>query len=211
MWPARIRFFSRTRADRDADGIVRRQEEIEGLIEVDVRPVQSGWSRVSVRISNCGVFDFPSGDSGAWPAREAALRRSLVSTHAILRAPGGEFASLLDPPEELRQFVRRMLERRAVAGIGWRRHAAGYHARFAHHSLRLIRKSHPRARALFSTAPRSTKFFRCVFSRSPTTRSARCARPIRKPAVFWSGPRRSTPNNGCNCTASCARPESNHE
>ncbi len=98
-------FLFPARGDRDADGIVRRQEEIEGLIEVDVRPVQSGWSRVSVRISNCGIFDFPSGDSGAWPAREAALRRSLVSTHAILRAPGGEFASLLDPPEELRQSV----------------------------------------------------------------------------------------------------------
>jgi hydrogenase maturation protease len=26
----------------------------------------------------------------------------LISTHVILRSPGGEFASLLDPPEELR-------------------------------------------------------------------------------------------------------------
>jgi hydrogenase maturation protease len=32
------------------------------------------------------------------------LRRSLVSTHTILRVPGGEFASLLDPPEELREL-----------------------------------------------------------------------------------------------------------
>jgi len=98
-------FLFPARADRDPDGIVRRQEEIEGLIEVDVQPVQNRWSRVSVRISNCGVFDFPPGDSGAWSAREAALRRSLVSTHAILRVPGSQFASLLDPPEELRQLV----------------------------------------------------------------------------------------------------------
>ena len=91
--------------DRDASGIVRRQEKIEGSIEVDVRPLRDGWSRVSVRISNCGAFQVPLQDSAAWPTREFALRRSLVSTHAILRAPGGEFASLLDPPEELRQLA----------------------------------------------------------------------------------------------------------
>ncbi len=90
--------------DRDAAGIVRRQEKIEGSIEVDVRPLRDGWSRVSVRISNCGAFEVPAEDSAAWPTRESALRRSLVSTHAILRVPGGEFASLLDPPEELRQL-----------------------------------------------------------------------------------------------------------
>jgi hypothetical protein len=89
--------------DRDDNGIVRQQEQVEGMIEVTARGLQYGWSRVSVRISNCGAFDVPQTNSGAWPAREAALRRSLVSTHAILRTPGGEFASLLDPPEELRR------------------------------------------------------------------------------------------------------------
>jgi hypothetical protein len=90
--------------DRDAGGIVRRQEKIEGSIEVDVRSLEDGWSHVSVRISNFGAFEVPLEDSAAWPTRESALRRSLVSTHAILRSPGGEFASLLDPPEELRQW-----------------------------------------------------------------------------------------------------------
>jgi hypothetical protein len=90
--------------DRDAGGIIRRQEQVEGVIDVSVRPVQDGWSRVSVRISNCGAFEVLCENSAAWPARESALRRSLVSTHAILRVPGGEFASLLDPPEELRQL-----------------------------------------------------------------------------------------------------------
>jgi hypothetical protein len=91
--------------DCDDSGIVRRQERVEGFIEVNVQPVQQGWSRVSVRISNCRAFDVPQTNSAAWPAREAALRRSLVSTHAILRVPGGEFASLLDPPEELRPLA----------------------------------------------------------------------------------------------------------
>ena len=92
------------REDRDENGIVRRQEQIEGMIDVSIRETNNGWSRVSVRISNTGAFDVPTVDSAAWPAREAALRRSMVSTHAILRVQGGEFASLLDPPEELRQL-----------------------------------------------------------------------------------------------------------
>ena len=102
--PGTHSFLFPAHEDRDTDGIVRRQEQIEGLIEVYMQPVQQGWSRVSVRISNCGVFDVPREDSAAWPTRDAALRRSLVSTHAILRVPGGEFASLIDPPEELRQL-----------------------------------------------------------------------------------------------------------
>jgi hydrogenase maturation protease len=102
--PGRHPFMFLAREDRDESGVVRRQEQIEGVIEVKERPVTGGWSRVSVHISNCGVFDVPSVDSAAWSAREAAQRRSLVSTHAILRVAGGEFASLLDPPEELRQL-----------------------------------------------------------------------------------------------------------
>jgi len=90
--------------DCDAAGIVRRQDQIEGSIEVNVESVADGWCRVSVRISNCGAFEVPRVDSAAWPTREAALRRSLVSTHVILRVPGGEFASLLDPPDELRKL-----------------------------------------------------------------------------------------------------------
>jgi hydrogenase maturation protease len=90
--------------DQDDRGIMRRQERVEGTIDVSVHGVHHGWSRVSVRISNAGAFEVPSIDSAAWSARETALRRSMVSTHAILRIQGGEFASLLDPPEELRQL-----------------------------------------------------------------------------------------------------------
>ena len=102
--PGTHSFFFSEREDRDTDGIVRRHERIEGFIEAELQPVQDGWSRVTVRISNRGDFEVPVVDPAAWPARETALRRSLVSTHAILRAPGGEFASLIDPPEELRKL-----------------------------------------------------------------------------------------------------------
>jgi hypothetical protein len=102
-------FLFPERQDCDDSGIIRRQERVEGFIEVNAQPVQQGWSRVSVRISNCRAFDVPQTNSAAWPAREAALRRSLVSTHAILRVPCGEFASLLDPPEELRPLASQCL------------------------------------------------------------------------------------------------------
>jgi hypothetical protein len=98
-------FLFPAREDRDDSGIIRRQEQVEGVIDVSVRALCDGWSRVSVRVSNCVAFDVSKTHSAAWPAREAALRRSLVSTHAILRAPDGEFASLLDPPEELRPLA----------------------------------------------------------------------------------------------------------
>ncbi|MBV9770819.1 MAG: hypothetical protein JOZ32_14695 [Bryobacterales bacterium] len=97
-------FYFPAREDCDANGTIRRQEQVEGLVEVSTEAVEQGWSRASVRISNCGAFDVPPADSAAWSTREVVLRRSLVSTHAILRIPGGQFASLLDPPEELRRL-----------------------------------------------------------------------------------------------------------
>jgi len=87
---------------RDGD-VVRRQERVEGTIEVSRRDMDNGWSRISVTVTNRSPYR--GADSPDWTAREAALRRSLVSLHAILRVPGGEFASLLDPPEELRALA----------------------------------------------------------------------------------------------------------
>ena len=37
--------------------------------------------------------------------REETLGQTLVSTHTILRAEGGEFVSLMDPPEELARLA----------------------------------------------------------------------------------------------------------
>jgi hypothetical protein len=84
-------------------GVVRRQERVEGNIVFSQREADLGWSRISVRIANTSTY--AGANSADRRARESALRHSLVSTHAILRVPGGEFASLLDPPEELRDVV----------------------------------------------------------------------------------------------------------
>jgi hydrogenase maturation protease len=100
--------------------IMRRQQAIEGVIEVErldcgvcrdesleggfnsqsvIRNPQSeGLSKISVRILNLTLFADAEHQS-----RDEALMRSFVSTHTILSAQYGEFVSLLDPPEELRQ------------------------------------------------------------------------------------------------------------
>jgi hypothetical protein len=59
--------------------------------------VHGGLFKVTVRIRNTTAW---SGDD-----RESALRQTLVSTHAVLRAEGGEFISLMDPPPELKLFA----------------------------------------------------------------------------------------------------------
>ena len=88
---------------RDAAGktvgvIVRKQEAIEGAIEVAAERVINNLFKVSVRILNLSQFEDAQSKS-----RDEALMKSLVSTHTILSVREGEFVSLLDTPEEFRE------------------------------------------------------------------------------------------------------------
>ena len=75
--------------------IVRRQQAVEGAVEVFARREDSGAFKLTVRILNLTPLE----DAGA-RSRDEALMRSFVSTHTILSLRGGgEFVSLLDPPE----------------------------------------------------------------------------------------------------------------
>ena len=58
----------------------------------------TGLFRLTLRVLNRTPLD----DAGR-ASRDDALLRSLVSTHAILGVRGGEFVSLLEPPEEWRE------------------------------------------------------------------------------------------------------------
>lgn len=86
-----------------AGALVRRQQLIEGAIELSAGWVAEGLCKIAARILNLTSFD------GADPvrhrqSRDEALMRSFVSTHTILSArDGGEFVSLLDPPEAVRE------------------------------------------------------------------------------------------------------------
>jgi hypothetical protein len=79
---------------RRAGAIVRSWEPLRGAVEVQTARVADGLVRVTVAITNATPFEAGS--------REDALKRTLCSTHTILRARGGRFVSLTDPPEELR-------------------------------------------------------------------------------------------------------------
>jgi hydrogenase maturation protease len=87
---------------RDASGkivgvIVRKQESIEGAIEVAAENAGDNLFKVSVRILNETKLEDAKSRS-----RDDALMQSLVSTHTILSVREGEFVSLLDPPAALR-------------------------------------------------------------------------------------------------------------
>jgi hydrogenase maturation protease len=81
--------------------VVRRQQSIEGAIEVQVEELPDASRscfKLTVRILNLTTLQDPEQKS-----RDDALMRSFVSTHTILVANEGEFVSLLDPPEELKE------------------------------------------------------------------------------------------------------------
>ena len=71
-------------------------------------------SKITVRISNTTSWE---GED-----RESTLRQTFVSTHTTLEVEGGEFVSLTDPPEELREFAEgcENLKTWPVAGRGRR-------------------------------------------------------------------------------------------
>lgn len=69
-----------------------------GNVEAQAEHLGKGLFKLRIRVINAASFD----SSGS---RESALMKSLVSAHTILELKGGEFVSLLDPPEALRDVA----------------------------------------------------------------------------------------------------------
>jgi hypothetical protein len=85
---------------RDAAGtrvgaVSRSWQEVEGAVEIHAERIAPALFRLGVGITNSSRW---SGGS-----REEALLQTFCSTHTILTARDGSFASLTDPPEELRE------------------------------------------------------------------------------------------------------------
>ncbi len=98
--PRRARFgFPSRRAAKPANETCQ-QEPINGEIEIAAHQVAERVFKITARIVNLTPLANASGMS-----HDEALMRSLVSTHTILSARGGEFISLLDPPESLRDVA----------------------------------------------------------------------------------------------------------
>jgi hypothetical protein len=89
--------FRRERLDGGA--VERTWRSLRGRLEVEAAEPRSGVHELTVRIRNSTPWD------GA--GREDALRQTFCSTHAVLRARGGEFVSLTDPPADLRELAAR--------------------------------------------------------------------------------------------------------
>jgi len=88
---------------RDANGLevgvhIRRQQAIEGAVEVKAERVENELFKITANVMNVTSFDVSN-----QPSRNDALMRSFVSTHTVLGARDGAFVSLLDPPEEWRE------------------------------------------------------------------------------------------------------------
>ncbi len=75
-----------------------RFEKIRGELELECIQLSEGVFKLAVEIRN-------SVSGSAELTRDEALLRSLISVHTILQVTGGEFISLLDPPEAMRQAV----------------------------------------------------------------------------------------------------------
>jgi hypothetical protein len=80
-------------AGERAGTVIRSWHGLEGALEISGASLEHDLRKVSVRVAN--TTPWPGGD------REDALERTFCSSHAVLRAAGGEFVSLTDPPPEL--------------------------------------------------------------------------------------------------------------
>jgi hypothetical protein len=86
-------------AGSEQDGaIVRSWEGLRGSVSVAAEQIGDGVHRLRVEIEN--TTEHRAAD------RAAAQTRSFASTHTLLRARGGAFASLVDPPEHLAPHAR---------------------------------------------------------------------------------------------------------
>jgi hypothetical protein len=80
----------------DGGALLRSWHGLAGALEVGAQRLGPALWRVRADVVNTTPFDAADG-------REAALTRTLCSTHAVLRAGGGAaFVSLTDPPDALR-------------------------------------------------------------------------------------------------------------
>jgi hypothetical protein len=106
QWPFRLSSIQEQETIRDekeliAGIILREKASLAGIVELAAQRLQDGVFKLTAHIANISRFADPKP-----PNREEALARSLVSAHTILEVRGGEFVSLVDPPDEYRKFVQ---------------------------------------------------------------------------------------------------------
>lgn len=73
--------------------LIRSWERIRGRVRISAEPVEGGLWRLTVHIANLSDFEGTE--------RHQAVRRSMVSTHTVLKAQDGQFVSCTAPPDSL--------------------------------------------------------------------------------------------------------------
>jgi hypothetical protein len=81
--------------------IARKQELVEGTVEIEAVRAAEGVFKIQVCVKNLTVLEDAAGQIN----RDTALMRSLVSAHILLGVENGQFVSLLEPPENLRDLA----------------------------------------------------------------------------------------------------------
>lgn len=80
--------------DVDA-GVVRRREPLDGAVRIEAEWADGPGALIKVSVTVENRSDWRASD----PARDEAMRRSLVGVHTLLAVDDGELISLLDPPD----------------------------------------------------------------------------------------------------------------
>ena len=149
--PTTVRSPKRTRrrARRPAARGGRRMRPDHG--RVGRRPRRS--SKVAVAVENTTDW------SRDRAPRDEVVSHSLVAVHTMLAVDDGAFVSLLDPPEDARARGRGLRQRRHVPRADRRRATSCSRRRS---SSTTSRRSPPRAPAISTTRPRSTRSSPCA-------------------------------------------------
>jgi len=91
----------REESERLVGMIDRKQESVNGTVEITAAREYGDIFKLQVRVKNLTQLS----SDAAQTDRDSALMRSLVSAHTLLGVNGGQFVSLLEPPENLKALA----------------------------------------------------------------------------------------------------------
>ncbi|MGB8987044.1 MAG: hypothetical protein WCC37_10610 [Candidatus Sulfotelmatobacter sp.] len=84
-----------------AGRIDRIQQSVQGAVLVNATRVADDLFKLRIQVKNLTTLE-PASDQAS---RDSALMQSLVSAHTLLGVVNGQFASLLEPPEDLKNLA----------------------------------------------------------------------------------------------------------
>lgn len=95
---------------KSALGMIKRnQDSVSGVVEIKAERAADRIFKVQVRVTNLTPLQTVSRDADRdtdrMTGREQALMRSLLSAHVVMSAADGQFVSLLEPPEDVKELA----------------------------------------------------------------------------------------------------------